>query len=245
MTLFFGFLPNSNIQVIGVGWTLGVIFAFYIIFPFFVYLFWTKRRAWFVFVISLVLNYACAHYFLADGNAVGCNIARWMCYFLVGGLIYLYRDLIERFLGKNLVIRILALLVVIGLTVAWFFVPGTVGGVDISTIKAMLMFVSWLCYAISVKSVILANPVTKFISSISFEVYLAHMLVFRVVERLGLLHLAGTGWSAYFITSLIVLVGVGVFAWAAKWAIDKAIKGIFKWNENRKRKKLLEDASEV
>lgn len=46
LTLMFGFLPTSNISVIGVGWTLGVIFGFYILFPFFVFLIWTRKRAW-------------------------------------------------------------------------------------------------------------------------------------------------------------------------------------------------------
>lgn len=34
LTLAFGLLPNPNISVVGVGWFLGVIFVFYMIFPF-------------------------------------------------------------------------------------------------------------------------------------------------------------------------------------------------------------------
>ena len=37
VTLLFGFLPHSNISIVGVGWTIGVIFAFYILFPFWYY----------------------------------------------------------------------------------------------------------------------------------------------------------------------------------------------------------------
>ena len=37
-TLVFGLLPNNDPNVIGVGWTLGVIFLFYMLFPFVVYL---------------------------------------------------------------------------------------------------------------------------------------------------------------------------------------------------------------
>ena len=32
--MLFGFLPNNTLSTIGVAWTLGAIFAFYIIFPF-------------------------------------------------------------------------------------------------------------------------------------------------------------------------------------------------------------------
>ena len=51
-TLVFGLLPNNNPSVIGVGWTLGVIFLFYMLFPFFVWLCWTKKRAWVSLAIS-------------------------------------------------------------------------------------------------------------------------------------------------------------------------------------------------
>ena len=35
LTLCFGLLPNTDISVIGVGWFLGLVFAFYLVFPFF------------------------------------------------------------------------------------------------------------------------------------------------------------------------------------------------------------------
>lgn len=38
ITLVFGLLPNANISVIGVGWFLGTVFVFYMVFPFFVFL---------------------------------------------------------------------------------------------------------------------------------------------------------------------------------------------------------------
>ena len=59
LTLLFGFLPEAgNITVIGVGWFLGVIFVFYLIFPFFCVLLENKRRAWehFLSVWSIILS---------------------------------------------------------------------------------------------------------------------------------------------------------------------------------------------
>lgn len=44
ITLVFGFLPADTISVIGVGWFLGLIFVFYLIFPFFVFLSRTKEE---------------------------------------------------------------------------------------------------------------------------------------------------------------------------------------------------------
>lgn len=56
ITMVFGLLPNNQPSVIGVGWTLGVIFLFYMLFPFFVFLCWTKRRAWISFLSAIILN---------------------------------------------------------------------------------------------------------------------------------------------------------------------------------------------
>ena len=43
LTLCFGFLPYHDINVIGVGWFLGLVFVFYLIFPFFSYLLLDKK----------------------------------------------------------------------------------------------------------------------------------------------------------------------------------------------------------
>lgn len=88
LTLLFGFLPNAgNISVIGVGWFLGLVFVFYLCFPFFCVLLETKRRAWIAFGVSLLYNFVCATYFEVGRS----NILYSACFFLAGGLIYLYR----------------------------------------------------------------------------------------------------------------------------------------------------------
>lgn len=64
--LVYGFLPNNVLNVIGVGWTLGVIFVFYFLFPTFSVLLKTKKRAWVFLVISLWINYICYNYYFSD-----------------------------------------------------------------------------------------------------------------------------------------------------------------------------------
>lgn len=65
-TLVFGLLPNNQPEVIGVCWTLGVIFLFYMLFPFVVYLCWNKRRAIKAFVASIIISLFCSAYFFTD-----------------------------------------------------------------------------------------------------------------------------------------------------------------------------------
>ena len=91
LTLVFGFLQKP-ISVIGVGWFLGLVFVFYLIFPFFCVLIENKRRAWMAFAVSLLYNFVCANYFEVGRT----NILYSACFFLAGGLIYLYREEIAK-----------------------------------------------------------------------------------------------------------------------------------------------------
>ena len=113
LTLCQGLLPNAKISVIGVSWTLAVIFVFYMLFPFFCFLIGNKKRAWRVAVVALVFNWLCANYFKAGRT----NIVYDAIYFIVGGLIFLYRKELAEFASKHKVIAGAILLIA---TVAYF-----------------------------------------------------------------------------------------------------------------------------
>ena len=85
LTMVFGFLPYGGLSVIGVAWTLGVIFVFYITFPFFVFLLSDKKRAWVTFFISIVIQILCALYFII------CAISFILCalYFILCALYFI------------------------------------------------------------------------------------------------------------------------------------------------------------
>lgn len=63
LTLCFNLLPNPHITVIGVGWFLGVVFVFYLLFPFFVFMTDNKRRAWLSMLIALGFVWVAMLYF--------------------------------------------------------------------------------------------------------------------------------------------------------------------------------------
>ena len=203
LTLLFGFLPGAgNISVIGVGWFLGLIFVFYICFPFFCVLLQTRRRAWMAFAVSLIYNFVCTVYFDVGRS----NILYSGCYFLAGGLIYLYRG--ELLKGN----RWIGLGAAAASAVLYYVLGGNTAG-------CLLVSVCWLAYAIicagggtARKSYLLENKITNFISGISMEIYLSHMVIFRVVEKLGLNRSIGNGWTQYMFTALAVLCGTIVFA---------------------------------
>ena len=65
----------------------------------------------------------------------------------------------------------------------------------------------------------LENRITRFFSNISMVIYLSHMVLFRVIERLGLNTRFGNGWLQYLITVALVLVATAVFAVVMKKVI--------------------------
>lgn len=220
-TLVFGLLPNNNPSVIGVSWTLGVIFLFYMLFPFFVWMCWTKRRAWITLGFSLALAFFCNLYFFKEPFVVNDFVPRHSfiyCapYFVGGGIVYLNRASIKHFVSRH---RWLCLSGCICLTILWYGFAGEIDGIEIFILKNTVLFLAWSCYAISVNSKVLCNRGMKYVSGISLEIYLAHMVIFRAVEQANELYLLGTGWSGFLFVWFAVLLGLIVFIEIYRYAV--------------------------
>lgn len=202
LTLLFGFLPNAgNISVIGVGWFLGLVFVFYLCFPFFCVLLANKKRAWISFAVSLLYNFVCAEYFEVGRS----NILYSACFFLAGGLIYLYRKELAK-LSPYIAVMLAAVSIV-----AYYLIGGY-------AMTCLLVSACLLICTIVVRGG-LENRITRFFSNISMEIYLSHMVLFRVVERLGLNTRFGNGWLQYLNTVVLVLTATVVFSVVMKKVI--------------------------
>ena len=82
VTCLFGLLPNcGNITVIGVGWFIGVIFVFYLLFPFFCALLNNKKIFVGMLFLSIVFNIYFSKYFNVDRT----NFLFCFMFFAVGG----------------------------------------------------------------------------------------------------------------------------------------------------------------
>lgn len=211
LTLCFGLLPNANISVIGVGWFLGLVFVFYLVFPFFCYLISDKRRAWFSFFIALMFNMLCKIYFNADRT----NFIYSAVFFFAGGLIYIYRNELAKIADKYRWIVLIGIVILIsGYYLMGSFVP-----------LMLLLFSMLLIYALGINKIgILKNPVTKFLSGISMEIYLCHMVVFRVIEKVGFTHLFKSDVLSYIITAIGTIIGAVSFAIVVKEVFNIAGK---------------------
>lgn len=61
------------------------------------------------------------------------------------------------------------------------------------------------------------------------EIYLSHMVIFRVVEKLGIHKVIGNGWLQYIFTVIVVIVGTTVFAVVMQKIIELAEKKLSAW----------------
>lgn len=124
------------------------------------------------------------------------------------GIAYLYRNEIKGFVQR---FRWVWLAGCVGLDVIWHFVPGEIAGTDVWMVKNLALYLPWLMYAISVESKILSNKVMKYLSGISLELYLAQMVIFRIVEKVKCLYLFGKGRISFLAVWIAVVVGLIVF----------------------------------
>ena len=209
LTLCFGFLPNAgNISVIGVGWFLGVISIFYFLFPFYCTLIGTKRRAWIMLILAYLFSVTCADYFEITRTNILCDVP----YLILGGLIYLYRDTLSVFSVRH---RALSGVLLIGFAVMYY-------ALDAYVLPTLCLCGAILVYAMGIRTKgILMNRYVKFLSEISLETYLCHMVIFRILERMSLVKCFESDGASFVLTSVLTLAGAVVFAVAAKWGLAK------------------------
>lgn len=225
VTLMFGFL-NKKIEVLGVAWFLGIIFIFYFLFPFFIFLISNKKRAWFVAITAILMNFSSIYYF----NVGKTNFFYSFIYFVIGGLLFIYKDYINSFFRQKKFLNTTLILISL---ITYIALP-TKG--IIITIKLILLYTSIMIYAISSQSKILDNTITKFIGNISLEIYLSHMFIFRIAESLGILNLFKNNYISYIINCIIVLIGTIIFSKSFQVLWDKFIKYTFVQYTNKNRK---------
>lgn len=206
ITLAFGLLPNANIGVVGVGWFLGVIFVFYMVFPFFVFLIGSRKRAWLLLAITIIFNVLCRVYFLNDNHVVkgfreGSSFLYSAMFFAAGGLVYVYREKIKQF---NILVKISLLIVMFGLITIDFFVYRSI-------LIRLIIFSLMLLVLISADGKLMLfvfqNRIAKFLGGISMEIYLCHMFVLRVLQRVHIDALTGNNYINYWIVSIVTIGG--------------------------------------
>lgn len=225
LTLCFNLLPNPDISIVGVGWFIGIIFTFYMLFPFFTFLIDNPQKGMVVLIVSLVFAYIAMDYFSQPQFVVRpvkqYNIIYCAPYFITGGLIYLLREKLSTAISKHttafLILSIVA--TVLRLAVKMPMVAGYYAD--------LLLFAIWLVYAIGSHGVILNNKLVAYLSEISLEIYLCHMMFYRVVEKMGIERYIDNADALYIVSFLLTLAGAVIFAHVIKYVIFPRTIGRF------------------
>lgn len=229
-TLCFGLLPNPNMDMMGLGWFVGLIFIFYLLFPFFVFMIDNKCRSWFSFAITIIFSILAVAYFykppFIEATTHIHNIIYYMPYFVVGGMIYLYRGQVISFgVSHKGWITFLTILITIG----YYIVVGSSTDEYLRLLLSLFVFATWVFYAISINSKFLNNKFTRFLSGISMEMYLAQMVVFRGVQMLHPERYIQNDTILFIIVSLITLILLVPFTYITKnYIVDKVVDKIVK-----------------
>lgn len=228
LTMCFNLLPNPEIEVIGVGWFLGTVFTFYMLFPFFTFLLDNKKRGWMVLGLSLVFCYIAITYFSSPNIVVEPigkrNIIYSAPFFISGGMAYLYRLAIKRLVEKYWIV---ALTVCITLTILNLMVSFK----KFEILPNLIVFSAWLMYALGAKDIILNNKITKYLSGISMEIYLCHMMFYRVAGMLHLERLVQQQDVLYALTLIVTLSGAICFSHIVKYYILNNNRFILLWQK--------------
>lgn len=212
ITMIYGLLPNNALNLIGVGWTVGVIFLFYLFFPAYSVLLKSKRRAWCSFCISLWIALMCRLHYFSDYYVNALFTPRHsflycLPFFIFGGIVFLYKEQLKAFLDKKILRFCASLIICLGVLL-YFLFPNYVNSYDITFEKNLILFGSILVYFVGVESKLMGSKILKFFGDMSMEIYLSHMFVFRTYEKLGILYKFGDGWLGYWIVCILVLAGV-------------------------------------
>ena len=222
LTLCFNLLPNPDIKVIGVGWYLGIVFLFYMLFPFFVFMLDNKRRMWISLILTFVFCFIAIDYFFTckfiNFSVTRHNIIYSAPFFVIGGGIYLYRTAIVSWVKQNRWLM---------LAICWLAVAGFLltKHYDFEFVVVMSLLCGlWLCYAIGTQGCVLNNKVTHYLSNISMEIYLCHMMAFRGVEMLHLSRYIQLPELLYWLTCILTLAVAIIFSHVVKYKIFPLIE---------------------
>lgn len=216
LTLLYGFLPDSgNIEVIGVGWFIGLIVVFYLCFPFFCFVMSNRKRAWSAFVISVLCLYLGTSYYKVGRS----NIFFSFIFFVVGGIVFLYREQLRR---VPVFISFSFLLVEV---IGYYVFPNIFFNILITTTLLAIC----VRYGEKKDGIIFIKIKRRivFLSSISMEMYLSHMLIFRGLEKIGFSSMPiGNACVQYIVMCILTIIGAIVFSIILKVFLEKVQRSL-------------------
>lgn len=220
LTLCFGLLPEASIEIIGVGWFIGVVMVYYMLYPFVTALQSTRRKAWLsLAAITILVAMGCYYSFnphIDTPLLSRADILYCLPLFMAGGLVYHYRLNLASSSRRHP----LAWGVTTSATTVLFFIfPIYEAGQFPRLIADGLLFTLWTVAALGIRPAWLAGHAPRWLAAISLEIYLCHMPCFRMLQKAGMTNVAENPVLSYIILLLLTLILATAVAWIGKYKI--------------------------
>lgn len=94
----------------------------------------------------------------------------------------------------------------LALTVGYYITPDVINSINIVVIKTLILYTGWLGLALGYDNRLMNNKFTNYISNLSMEMYLSHMVVFRIVEKIGIMERIESPVIRYMTTYLLLVM---------------------------------------
>ena len=170
----------------------------------------------------MIFNVICRIYFFDNNHVISGfdvrgNIIYSAMFFMLGGILFLYKNSIYEFCQKKKILIALLTVIIAGI----YFYQGK------SEPFIMLVLFGLLLYSIASPNntgKILSNKFTKFIGNISLEIYLCHMVFYRMIEKVHMNHLFGNKILSYIVTVIMTLACAIIFSCVVKYLLEKMMQ---------------------
>ena len=125
---------------------------------------------------------------------------------MVGGILFLYKEKIVSISSKSSIFNLSKSTITVAYTL-WFYTYPAYR----FPLSSLLLYTLWVYYAISESASrrnisLLNNKFMTYLSNISLEIYLSHMMMFRIIEKLELENYIRNQYIYYWTFCLMVLV---------------------------------------
>ena len=175
-------------------------------------------------MIANVLCFFCVTYFFSEKflcfEAIPKSFLYNAPFFAVGGVLFLYKDNIEERLNGKIWLCVLICIILTFLY--WNSIEWKYGYFKVLIISCVMT--AWLTFAIGCPNKVLHNKIIDYLSGISMEVYLSHMLSFRAVSMLHLSRYIQQPDLLYWSTCILTLAVAICFSHSVKYIIIPLFK---------------------
>lgn len=198
-TFLSGFLPVNQELIVWASWAVVIEWIFYLLFPAFVLIVKNKYALMISLIVSLIITY---NYSSLIGSGIPnshINILIYLSYFFMGGVLYKGIPLISKIkkckIFSIMEILFLAASVMLGILFTKLFTR------DIGMLATFSLII---CGAIYGYSCIVENKTTKLFGSISYSMYLLHMIIIQVLSKIGIISFISNSISNIYIRYIVV-----------------------------------------